>query len=311
VFAPLRIIEATVRKFLADNCAQMAAALSFYAFFSLPPLLILLLLLTGTVLEPAAVQARLLEQVESLIGGAGAVQVAAMLEAVTGEDARGAPGTLLGLGALLFGATAAFAQLQGALNRAWQVEPDPARGDIRNFLVKRVFSFAMIASLAFLLLISLVISALLAAFGAVVTAALPSGLSVYVVGAVHAAISFTIVAAIFALMFKVLPDAEVEWRDVRVGALTTAFLFEFGRWLIGLYLGRTDPASAYGAAGSLAIVLIWVYYSSMIMLGGAEFTFVWATRRGGGVRPEEGAVRVVTEKRRADDDAAQPAARPT
>jgi membrane protein len=298
---PLGLVEATIRKFLADGSPQMAAALSFYTFFSLPPLIFLLLALTSTVLDGAVVQARLVAEVEGLIGPRGAEQVGTMIDAATGIETAGVAGAVVGIGVLLFGATGAFAQLQHALNRAWQVEPDPTRGGIRNFLIKRVFSFAMVVAFAFLLLVSLAISAFLSAFGGLVTAALPTDISAVVVGAVHAVISLVIITLLFALIYKVLPDAEIAWRDVWVGAVVTALLFEAGKWGIGLYMGGADPGTAYGAAGSLAIVLIWVYYSAMIVLGGAQFTYVRAQRRGRAVQPSPGAVRVVTERHRAPE----------
>jgi len=296
----LGLLEATIRKFFGDNCPQMAAALSFYTFFSLPPLLLLLLTVTGTVLEPAQVQARLVAQIGDLIGPQGAEQVTNMLEHLRRPGGGGLLPTLLGVGALLFGGTGAFAQLQGAMNTAWQVQPDPARGDVRNFLVKRVFSLAMVLAVAFLLLVSLAISAALAAFGGLVSDLAPAAVSTHLLWAAENLVALAVISTLFAAMYKVLPDAEVAWRDVRVGAFVTALWFIAGRLLIGLYLGSTDPGTAYGAAGSLAIVLIWVYYSAMVFLFGAEFTHVYATRRGGGVRPNEHAVRVVRETRRVE-----------
>jgi membrane protein len=297
---PLGLPEATVRKFLQDNCAQMAAAMSFYTFFSLPPLLYLLIALAGTVLPPDIAQARLIGEIEGLVGRAGAEQVDAMIDAARGVGGRGIAGTVLGVGALLFGATAAFAQLQGALNRTWRVEPDPAKGDIRNFIVKRVFSFAMILSVVFLLLVSLAISALLTAFGEVVAAAVPANISALLIAAVHEGIAFAVVMLIFAAMYKVLPDAEIAWKDVWVGAFTTALLFTLGKFAIGFQLGRIDPGTAYGAAGSLAVVLLWVYYSAMVLLAGAAFTFIWARWRGRPLVPQPGAVKVLVEKKRLD-----------
>lgn len=293
----VEIMVATARKFFADNCPQMAAALSFYTFFSLPPLLLLLLIVTGTVLEPEQVQSRLIAQIQDMIGPQGAEQVRTMLGALQQPEGRGLLPTLLGGGALLFGATGAFAQLQGAMNTAWQVQQDPARGDIRNFLVKRVFSLAMVLAVAFLLLVSLALTAALAAFGAFIAGFGPGAFSERLLLGLEHAIALSVITCLFAAMFKVLPDAQIAWRDVTIGAFVTALWFLAGRFVIGLYLGGTDPGTAYGAAGSLAVVLIWVYYSSMVFLFGAEFTHVYATRRGGGVRPDKHAVRVIHETR--------------
>jgi membrane protein len=294
VFAVLR---ALVFKYLGDGSPTLAAAISFYMFFSLPPLLFVLLSLTGAVLDPATAQQRVEAELSGLIGPQGAQQIAAMVEAVAAGEA-GRPGTILGVVALLFGATASFAQLQAALNHSWRVQADPTRGDIRNFLFKRVLSFAMIVSVAFLMLVSLLISALLAAFGDLVSAALPGDVSAIAVEVLHNLVTFTVVTGLFAAMFRVLPDASVDGRDVLAGAAATALLFMAGKAGIGYWLGSSDPATAYGAAGSLAIVLIWVYYSAIIVLLGASFTYVWAERQGRPVRPEKGAARVITEKRR-------------
>jgi membrane protein len=211
-----------------------------------------------------------------------------------------AAGVALGSLLLLMGATAAFAQLQSALNRAWRVEPDPTRGDIRNFLLKRVFSFAMILVVAFMLLVSLVLSAALSAFGDVIAAAAPGRISHLLLEAVHNAVALAVVTTLFAFMYRVLPDAVVAWRDAWAGAAATALLFVLGKAGIGMYLGQIDPGTAYGAAGSLAVVLLWVYYSAMILLLGAHFTFVWAERHARPVRPEPGAARVIVAKERAD-----------
>jgi membrane protein len=292
----LRFVWDTGNEFFNDRCPSMAAAISYYTFFSLPPLLFLLLMLLGTFLDPQDVSGAILEQIRSLIGTAGAEQVQIILQQADEPGTRLSIATLVGFVALAFGATTAFAELQAALNRAWSVEPDPARGTIRNFLVKRVFSFGLVLVIAFLLLVSLVLSAALVAFGDLLARQMGE-LSKVLLQAISLVVSFGIFALLFAAMFKVIPDAEIAWRDVRIGALITALLFMLGKLLLGLYLGGTDPGDAYGAAGSLAVILIWVYYSSMILLLGAEFTRVWADRYGGGIRPASGAVQVVEERR--------------
>ncbi len=196
--------------------------------------------------------------------------------------------TVLSIIALILGATGAFGQLQAALNRAWEVAPDPQQGGLKAFLLKRVFSFGMILSVAFLLLVSLVLSAALSAFGDALGGMLPEGLSATLLQVLNQVVSFAVIAVLFAAIFKVLPDASVAWRDVWVGAAVTAFLFVVGKFLIGFYLGRSNPGEAFGAAGSLAVMLVWIYYSSMILLFGAEFTQAWAEQRGGGIAPERG-----------------------
>jgi membrane protein len=200
---------------------------------------------------------------------------------------------------LLFGATAAFASLQNALNRAWNVKPDPRRGQIRNFLAKRVFSFGVMITVGFMLLVSLSLTATLSALGTRLTSGL--GIPEPVLRVIDVALSFALVTLLFAAMFKLLPDAKIAWRDVVVGAVGTAIFFVLGKLAIGYYLGRSDPGSAYGAAGSLAIIMIWVYYTSMIVLFGAMFTRVWAERYGRGVHPEKGAVEFAEIEKRVEE----------
>jgi membrane protein len=286
---------ATVYEFFSDDCSTMAAALSFYSFFSLPALLTLLLTLVGMVTDPAQVQQAIVGQAGGLIGPQGAQQVATIIENTQRSKHALQLATTLSLVQLVLGATTAFAQLQAALNRAWGVKPDPHRNQIGVFLVKRVFSFGVVITVAFLLLISLGLSAVLAALGDRLTARL--GIPAQLLELVSTVGSFAVVALLFAVMFRYLPDARIAWRDVRAGALGTALLFVLGKVAIGLYLGRSDPGSVYGVAGSLAIVLIWVYYTSMIVLLGAEFTKLWARRHGRDVVPEKGAVSYVEEQR--------------
>jgi membrane protein len=287
-----------LQKFMGDDCPRMAAALAFYTVFSLPPLLVLLVLITSTFVEAGAIEQVLQGQIGGLLGPEGAAQVQSMIRNVERPGAGGPVATLLGSLAFLFGATASFAQLQGALNATWKVEPDPTRGDVKNYFLKRVLSFAMILAIGFLLMVSLVVSALLAAFNDLLTQLAPAGLSGPLLQAINTGIAFGVIALLFAAMFKTLPDAVVTWRDAAVGAVLTALLFAAGKFAIGLYLGRSDPGSVFGAAGSLAVVFLWIYYTSMILLFGAEFTWVWAESRGRPIQPQPGAVRVIWTKQR-------------
>lgn len=292
------VLKETVIEFFNDDCPTMAAALSYYTVFSLPPVLYLVLRLTSLFLDPSQVQGEVENQISNLIGGEGTKAVRSMLENVKSSPGGGIAGTLLGLAAILFGATGAFIQLQAALNRAWSVEPDPAQGGVKNFLSKRIVGLGLILVVAFLLLVSLVVSAAVSAFGDYVASWFPNSISSVSLQAINFGMSLMIIGLIFTGIFKFLPDAILEWRDVWVGALFTSLLFVVGKTLIGLYLGNSDPVSAYGAAASLAIVFVWIYYSSMIILIGAEFTQVWARKFGTEIRPEANAVRVVREYRR-------------
>lgn len=292
----LGLLWATIFAFFSDGCSTMAAALSFNTFFSLPALLTLLLALVGRVTSPEQVEHAILGQVGKLVGPGAAQQVALIISNANRSTHAASVATVVSLVALLLGATASFAQLQAALNKAWGVKPDPHRNQIRVFLVKRVFSFGILITVAFLLLVSLALSTVIAAIGNALTTRL--GTPPVLLQIATALGSLLLIAFLFAIMFRYLPDARISWRDVRAGAIGTALMFVLGRTLIGLYLGQSDPGSVYGAAGSLALVLIWVYYTSMILLMGAEFTKLWAQRYGKGIVPVKGAVAYVEEERR-------------
>jgi membrane protein len=294
----VQLLKQTFNGFSEDDCPTMAAALSYYTVFSLPPLLVLLLAMLGAVLDPKDIQGTIEAQMRSAMGPSGAEQVRTILANVDRPGSGGQVATILSVVALLLGATGVFGQLQAALNKAWGVAPDPEKGGIKVMLLKRVFGIGMVLGLAFILLVSLVVSAVLSAFGEQLGRFLPSGLSAPVLEAINFAGSLAVIALLFGAIFKVLPDAEIGWRDVAVGAVATALLFVAGKFALGLYLGRSNPGEAFGAAGALALMLVWIYYSSMIVLLGAEFTQAWAERRGSGIVPEKGAVRVVRETRR-------------
>jgi membrane protein len=301
------LLKESGKDFIDDGCSTQAAALSYYTIFSLPALLVLILLILGAVLDPREVQAQLEGQFGALMGPSTTDQIRTILQQAHQPGSGGPLTTVLSIAALLFGATGAFGQLQSALNRAWEVTPDPEKGGVKAVLLKRVFSFGMILSIAFLLLVSLAVSAALSAFGGTLGQFLPSGVSATLLQVVNQIISLVVIAGLFAAIFKVLPDARVSWRDVAMGAGFTALLFVLGKFLIGFYLGRSNPGQAFGAAGSLAVMFIWVYYSSMILLFGAEFTQVWSKRHGSGIAPDKGAVRVLEEKRHVREGEPAPA----
>jgi membrane protein len=292
------IFKDSAKDFIEDDCMDSAAALSYYTIFSLPALLVLILTIISAVMSPSDVRGGLEGQLQSLMGPSAGEQVRTIIQQAEQKPGGGLLPTVLGIIGLLLGATGAVGQLQKALNRAWNVEPDPNQGGVKNFLTKRIFSLGMILVLAFFLLVSLVVSAALTGMGDRVNSFLPSGLSGPVLEVLNMAISLGVITLLFAALFKVMPDAKISWRSVWVGAAVTAVLFIVGKFLIGFYLGKSNPGQAYGAAGSLAVLLLWVYYSSLILLFGAEFTETWAERRGQGIEPEPGAVRVRREKQR-------------
>lgn len=304
----LGLLKRSFSDFMEDDCMDAAASLSYYTIFSLPAILVLLLLLVSSVMDPNDVRGGLESQMESLMGPRAGEQVRTIIQESEQRPGGGAIPALLGIAGLIFGATGAFGQLQKTLNRTWDVEPDPNQGGIKAFLGKRVFSLGIILVLAFILLVSLVISAALSGMGDRLGSFLPSGLSAPVLEVLNLVISLGAITLLFGAMFKILPDAEISWRSVWVGAAFTAVLFIIGKFLIGLYIGKSNPGEAYGAAGSLAILLLWVYYSSLIVLFGAEFTETWAQeRRGETIEPEPGAVRVRREKQRVESSAPRPA----
>jgi membrane protein len=294
----LTLLKRSASDFMEDECPRMAAAMAYYTIFALPPLLILVLTMVSAIWDPQTIQRAMEGQFASMVGPDAAGQIHEILQNANRPGSGGPLATVLSVAALVFGATGAFVQLQDALNRAWEVAPDPEAGGIRSFLVKRVFSFGMILGVGFLLLVSLALSAVLAAFGEALAGWIP-GLGPAILQAIDLIISFTVIALLFAAIFRILPDARIAWSDVWVGAAATAVLFIVGKFLIGLYLGRSDPGQAFGAAGSLAVLLIWIYYSGLLVLFGAEFTQRWAESRGHGIEPEEGAVRIARAKRRA------------
>jgi membrane protein len=289
VIAAFDIVKRTVQEFLRDECTRMAASLSYYVIFALPPLIVLLLVVLGTFLDADQARTHIQEQFSALIGPNAADQIHTLMEQAETPGAGRGVTALLGGVALLFGATGAFVELQTALNRAWGVKPDPSQGGVRNFIFKRALSLGMVMGIAFLLLVSLVLGAVLALFGDMLAAYLPDGMSTALLQVINLAVSLVVITLLFAAIFRFLPDARLSWGQVWVGAAFTTLLFVLGKTLIGFYLGNSNPGRAYGAASSLAVLLVWIYYSSIILLFGAEFTEVWNDRRGHRIVPESGA----------------------
>jgi membrane protein len=284
------LLKKSFSDFLKDDCMDSAAALSYYTIFSLPAVLVLLLLLISTIMDPQDVQGGLESQMQQLMGPTAGGEVRTILREAERPQGGLLP-TILGIAGLLFGATGVMGQFQKTLNRAWNVEPDPSQGGIKNFITKRVFSLGMLLAFGFVLMVSLVLSAALTGLGERLGNLLPSALSGPVLEVLNFVLSFAVFVLLFAALFKVMPDARIAWQSVWVGAVATALLFVVGKFLIGFYLGQSNPGQAYGAAGSMAVLLLWIYYSSLIVLFGAEFTETWAEQRGEGIEPEPGARR--------------------
>jgi membrane protein len=308
----LSALKRAVKDFSDDECMSSGAAMAYYAIFSLPPLLVLVFLVASW---SGVSQERIDRAVQSQLGMPGS--------SAPGEDQEGAPSDsssglggiarrqsgqhlegvnmasrVMGIALLIFSATGLFAQLQFALNRAWEVEPDPDKGGAIRFLVKRVFSFGMIVVVAFLLLISLVVTTLIDEITAHLQGASPDAAALVLGIVLNNLAVLALATVLFAAMYRILPDAKMSWKDTWIGALLTATLFVIGKTAIGWYLQSSDVGGSWGsAAASLVGVLIWVYYTSLIVLFGAELTQVWATEFGRGIEPAEGAVRKVEEKR--------------
>ncbi len=271
-----KLLSATYTKWTEDHAQGLGAALAFYAVFSLAPLLLIVIAIAGLVFGQEAAQGQIIGQIQGLVGEDSAKAIQSMIEEAR-KPAAGIIATVLAMVILLIGATGVFAQLQEALNTIWSVEEKPGEG-MWKILKDRFISLMAVLGTGFLLLISLVISAGLSAVGTTLEHSLP--VPEFLLQIINFVVSFAIVTLLFAMIYKLLPDISIQWGDVWIGAVMTSLLFTIGKFLIGLYLGKSDVGIAYGAAGSLVVILIWVYYASQIFLFGAEFTAVYAHSRG-------------------------------
>jgi membrane protein len=270
------MLRDTASSWSKHKASRLGAALAYYSIFSLGPLLVVAISVAGLVFGADAVRGEVSAQLRGLLGDSGAQAIEAMLAGAAGQTNEGLFAAALGLGTLLFAAIGVVVQLKDALNTTWEVEA-PAGSGVWHFLRTYIVSLAGVLALGFLLLVSMLLTAALAAVGKFIAPVLPEG----ILQAVTMVMSFGVISLLFAMMFKWLPDAEVNWHDVWPGAILTATLFEIGKFAIGLYIGKQGLESAYGAAASIVVVLIWVYYSAQIVLVGAEFTHIYATRHGG------------------------------
>jgi membrane protein len=285
------LIKQTGSEWIEDKAPQLGAALAYYAVFSLAPMILLLLAVIGILFhhDSAGAWKRITEQMSYFLDKS-AVEVVQGIAQQASMPARTMFATVTGIVLALFGATGVFGQLQDALNTIWGVKPKPG-GGVWAFIRSRFLSFAMLGGVGFLLLISLVVEGALKIFSHYIQSFLPGGLIIAV--AAYLIFDFAVVVSLFAIIFKILPNATTRWADVWIGAIMTALLFLLGKWALGLYLASGNAASAYGAASSLITLLLWIYYSSQILLFGAEFTQVYANRLGSPVKPDKYAVRTV------------------
>jgi membrane protein len=284
------LVKQTAQEWLQDKAPQLGAALAYYTVFSLAPLILVLLAIVGVLFrdDPAGARDKITQQMSYFLDPS-AVQVVQNIAQNASQPGKSTIATIIGVALALIGASGVFGQLQDALNTIWGVKAKPGLG-IWGFLRARFLSFAMVAGICFLLLVSLAIEAVLKGFSQYVQSILPGGIVIAVT--VYLVFDFAVVVLLFAMIFKFLPDVKIQWRDVWIGAVMTAILFGIGKWLLGFYLGSGAAGSAYGAASSLITLLLWVYYSSQILLFGAEFTQVYSAKAGRAFKPSEYAVRV-------------------
>ncbi len=285
-----RLLKITVAQWRQDQTSLMAAALAYYTVFSLAPLLIIVIAIAGAVFGEQAAKGELVAQIQGVIGRDGAELIQTAIENASRLDpSQGPIPSLINISLLLSGATVVFGQLQNSLNKIWNVAPKPGNGII-DFLRKRLLSFSIVLVIAFLLLVSLVISTLLVILGNYLRDLIPG--FTYLWQLLNFLVSFGIITLLFAMIFKILPDAKIAWKDVWMGAAITALLFDIGKSMLGFYLGHTSFASAYGAAGSLVIILTWVFYSAQLLFLGAEFTQVYVKNYGQEIVPADYAMRI-------------------
>ncbi len=287
------LLKESFQEWNEDKAPRLAAALAYYTAFSLTPLLIVVISMAGLIFGRDAVEGRVRYEIQGAIGSQAAGAVQEMLVNFS-HPSTSIIATVIGLLTLLLGAAGLFGQLQDALNTIWEVAPRPGRG-LLSTLRQRFISFTMVLGIGFVLLVSLVVSAAVSAVGNFVALHVPGQETLLQI--INLVISYGVITLLFAAIYKVLPDVEISWKDVWMGAAVTALLFTIGKFLLGLYLGSTSVASSYGAAGSFVLLLLWIYYSAQILLFGAEFTQVYARKYGTRIMPSKNAVRLTERDR--------------
>ena len=284
-------LKETFNDFLEDKCPKLAGSLAFFTMLSIAPMLIVIMKIVGMVFREEAANGQVKNYLSEVMGSKNAETLNQMV-GQAGQEGSGVIATTFSIVLLLFSASGVFGELQDSLNTIWEVKPRPDRG-IMGTIKDRFFSMTLVLGIAFLLMVSLVISTVLSG----VTKAMGGDSLSWLWTIVHFVVSMAVLSGLFSLMFKYLPDVKIGWRDVLVGGVVTAVLFTIGKYILGWYLGREAATSVYGAAGSIVAMLLWVYYSAMILYFGAEFTQVYAKERGGGIQPDRNAVPMTQEAR--------------
>ncbi|HET7899396.1 MAG TPA: YihY/virulence factor BrkB family protein [Flavisolibacter sp.] len=284
------ILSQAWNSFSEDGGMKLAASLSYYTIFAVAPLLIIIIALVGTLFGRDAVQGRVYEEIRLLVGSSAALQIQDIIANVQ-RSHHTALGTLIGAGALFIGATGVFTEIQSSINFIWSVKAKPKKGWLK-YIINRLLSFLLVLVLGFLLIFSLIASTVLTLLGDNLTKHFPN-YTVYLLNLLNIVLLLISITGLFMVIFKVLPDAIISWRDALVGALFTSLLFLAGRYLIGIYLSRSKLDVTYGTAASIIVILVWVYYSSIILYFGAEFTKAFALESGHGIRTKSTAVFIV------------------
>jgi membrane protein len=289
------LLRQTFIEFSNDNVMKLSASLSYFTIFSIAPMLFLVISFAGAFYGTDAVQGRLYGQLKQLVGSNAALQIQEMIANTHLKD-ESTFGAISGAVILLFGATGVFTEIQDSINYIWSIKSKPKKGWLK-YIINRMISFSLIVSLGFLMLVSLVINAGMDALNERLLTIFSEG-TFYFMYSLNIILIFSIISFFFTVIYKVLPDATISWKDAMKGAMFTAVLFLLGKFLIGYFIGNSKTSAAYGAAASLVILLLWVYYTSVILYFGAEFTKVYALQRGKGIKPHTNAVYILKEEKK-------------
>ncbi|TAF43288.1 MAG: YihY/virulence factor BrkB family protein [Sphingobacteriales bacterium] len=285
----LHLIKQSYIAFTNDRGLKLSAALAYYTIFSIAPMLIVLIALTGIFYGQEAVQGKIFSQLHDFIGNKSAAQIQDILKQMQ-LSGKGTFAFITGVITLIIGASGVFVEIQDSINLIWRVKAKPKRGWVK-LIIDRILSLSMIASLGFLLIVSLIINGLVLATSSILTRFLPD-ITLLIIHLLNQGITLMVLVALFSIIYKILPDVEIDWKDVIAGAIFTSLLFMLGKYVIGLYIQSSSIASVYGAAGSFLLIIMWVYYSAAILYFGAEFTQVYAHCYGGKIKPSKHAVYV-------------------
>ncbi len=286
------LLKNTISEFNDDNAIKLSASLSYYTIFAIPPLMIIIITLCGFFFGKDAVTGELYGQINRLVGNDAAIQIQNAIKNVELSDSN-AFAAIFGGVMLLIGASGVFAEIQSSINFIWGLKAKPNKG-LKKFIQNRLMSFSMIVSVGFLLLVSLLVNSVMDLLSAKLRSYFQEG-TIYIFYVLNLLLVFAIITLLFTIIFRTLPDGKIRWKDAFIGSSFTAVLFMVGKFAIGLYLGNSTVASVYGAAGSIIIILVWVYYSAIILYFGAEFTKVYAKAYGGSISPNEYSVEIQKE----------------